>query len=82
MIGKIKTMVDDHKNRKKHRMICKQLGRDLGDDLSDYSKCTVDLRIDKDLDYNQVVINDSIVAQGSFRELAMLYHFLKKCVYR
>lgn len=82
MKNKIRTMVDDHRNRKKYRMICRQLGRNIDKDIGSLDKHVVDLKMDKDFDYNQIVIDNNVIAQGSFRELAILYHFLKKCVYR
>ena len=75
-------MIDDHKNRKSYKAIFKQLGRNIHQDMDGIENSVVDLRMDKDLDYNQIVINDNVVATGSFKEFAILYHFLKKCIYR
>ena len=68
-------------NRKRYRSLKKSIKRNWFDDY--YSLDAKSIRVDVDPvnEVNRIVINDKIVGEFTYGETALLYRFLKKCIY-
>ena len=72
----------DFKNRKNYAAINKKIGRNWNDDIAGFDRCKVEMKMNKDTGENQILIDDSVVARLDFHQMAVLYHFMRRCIYR
>ena len=72
---------DNIKNGKNYRTLRKRAKRDWYVDIGELDGNDIKFDIDKLMKVNRISINGKIVGEFTFAETALLYRFLKKCVY-
>ena len=73
---------DNIYNFKTYRKIRMKVRRNWYDDVADLEGNDIHFNVDRVFKTNTIKINGKTVAELSFSETALLYRFLKKCVYR
>ena len=70
-------------NRKRYRAMKHNMNRDWYEDIKGYdysSEC--DFKTNDEVGVNTMEINGVVVLSMTYAQTAMLYRFLKKCIYR
>ena len=79
---RISRIRDDFRNRKNYAAVNKKIGRNWNDDIAGFDRCKVEMRMNKDTGENMIYIDDAMIAKLNFHQMAVLYHFMRKCIYR